>query len=83
MIKDSLYQIGPNRYNCILRGEVPMIRVGGGYQRLDQFLKKNHATFEATLMNYQANSGKPIEWIIAQLIKGKKIMNTTGSGGTQ
>lgn len=30
-IKDAMYLIGPNRYSCVLRGEVPMVRVGGGF----------------------------------------------------
>jgi hypothetical protein len=31
IIKDQLYLIGPGRYSCVLRGDIPMVRVGGGY----------------------------------------------------
>jgi len=45
MIKDSMYLIGPNRYSCVLRGDIPMVRVGGGFERLEDFMIKNEFTF--------------------------------------
>ena len=41
-ISGNLYLIGSNRCNCELRGDVPMIRVGGGYQRFEDYIPKNH-----------------------------------------
>lgn len=34
-IKDNLYLIGSNRLNCEMKGDICMVRVGGGYQRFD------------------------------------------------
>jgi len=30
-IRDNLYLVGPNRYNCELKAGNPMIKAGGGY----------------------------------------------------
>jgi hypothetical protein len=50
-----------------------MIRVGGGFQRLEDYLLKNEFTFQQTLDSYVKVSGQNIEWVIKELMKGKKI----------
>ena len=73
MIQGSLYLIGSNRCNCELRGDICMIRVGGGYERFEDYVPKNHRLFERTLVTYMLNSDKSLDWVVNQLIKGNKI----------
>lgn len=68
-----MYLIGPNRYTCVLRGEIPLVRVGGGYEKLEDFLLKNDYVFTATLEQMIRSSGQNIEWVVKELMKGKKI----------
>lgn len=41
-IRDKLYLIGSNRMTCDFRSDAAMIKVGGGYQRFDEYIVKNH-----------------------------------------
>ena len=74
-IKDNLYLIGPNRLNCDMKGDICMVRTGGGYQRFDQFVPFNHKNYEMMLASHVINTNKDLDWVVNQLIQGKKIKN--------
>ena len=50
-----------------------MIRVGGGYQKFEDFVLTNHKNFERMLVSFMINNNKSLDWVVEQLILGKKI----------
>jgi len=55
-IRDSLFLVGPNRLNCDYKYESVLVKVGGGSQKLEDYLMKNHANMEKTLIDHMAKS---------------------------
>lgn len=52
-----------------------MIRVGGGYERFEDYVPKNHKQFEKNLVTHMINSDNSLDWVIKQLMAGNKIKN--------
>lgn len=65
--------IGPNRQNCELRAGQAMIKVGGGHQRFDEYVPKNHRQFQKKLVTYMINNNESLEWVVLQLMDGKQL----------
>lgn len=63
-IRENLFLIGPNRVNCDFKYESVLVKVGGGSQKMQDYLNKNHVTMEAILIEHMTKSGKSIEWVI-------------------
>lgn len=40
-IKKDLYLIGSNRLSCELKRDTLMLRVGGGYEKFEEYVPKN------------------------------------------
>jgi len=45
-IRDGLYLIGPNRCNCELKYSSVMVKVGGGWMKLEEYLRKNERSMQ-------------------------------------
>lgn len=41
-IKDKLYLIGSNRVSCSFKDDQLILRVGGGYEKFEDYVPKNH-----------------------------------------
>jgi len=41
-IEKNMYLIGSNRCNCSLKADAVLVRVGGGYERFENYLGANH-----------------------------------------
>jgi hypothetical protein len=54
-----------------------MIRVGGGYERFQDYVPENHKNFQRQLVGHMVNNNKPLDWVLKQLIDGKKIRTST------
>lgn len=50
-----------------------MARVGGGYEKFDEYVANNHRFFERTLLVHMIKSKESLEWVCEQLINDKKI----------
>jgi len=74
-IKGNLYLIGSQRLTCEMRGESLILRVGGGYQKFDEWVMQNHRYFMRMLVIYMIKSGESLEWVVEQLILGNRIKN--------
>ena len=74
-IKGKLYLIGSSRMSCELRNTQLMVRVGGGYEKFEEYVPKNTRYFQRTLVTHMIKSGESLEWVVDALINGKKIKN--------
>ena len=72
-IKDNLYLVGPNRYNCDLKAGNAMIKAGGGNQRFDEYVPRFHRQFQKKLVSHMATHNQSLEWVCNELIQGKQI----------
>lgn len=77
-IRDKLYLIGSNRMTCDLRADVAMVKVGGGYQRFEDYVTKNEGHHQRRLVTYMINNQASLEWVVTQLIEGKNIQTGVG-----
>jgi len=50
-----------------------VVRVGGGVERLDMYVPKNHRKFERQLVEYMSRSQETLAWVIDALVRGEKI----------
>lgn len=74
-IKDTLYLIGSQRLNVEKKNEKLSVRVGGGYERFEDYVPRNSKYFQRTLVCHMIKSGESLEWVVEQLLQGKKIKN--------
>ena len=72
-IKDGKYLIGVNKCSCELRANKVMIRVGGGYEQLEQYIEKNDKYFQRALVINMIKSENSLEYVLNELIKGDQI----------
>ena len=75
-IRDNLFLIGPNRINTDFKYESVLVKGGGGSQKIEEYLNKNHVSMEQTLIEHMCKSGKSLDWVVEQLKEGKKIPRT-------
>lgn len=74
-IKQKLYIIGSQRINLDVKNDQLLCRVGGGYEKFHEYVPKNSKYFQKMLVVHMIKSGESLEWVIDQLINGKKIKN--------
>ena len=70
---DKMYLIGTQKLPCNLRQDNVLVRVGGGSDKLDDYIRHNHRTFERMLVIHMINSNQSLEWVVDQLMQGNKI----------
>lgn len=74
-IKDKLYLVGSNRVSCSIKNDQLILRVGGGYEKFEDYVPKNHTFFQRMLVVHMIKSGDSLEAVVDNLIIGKKIPN--------
>ena len=74
-IKKDLYLIGSNRLSVDLKRDTLMLRVGGGYEKFEEYVPKNLRYFQRILVIHMIKSGESLEWVVDALINGRKIRN--------
>lgn len=72
-IKENLYLVGPNRYNCDLKAGQAMIKAGGGYQRFDEYVPRFHRQFQKKLVSYMVTHNQSLEWVCNELVQSKNL----------
>lgn len=53
-----------------------MVRVGGGTERFDTYVPKNHRKFERQLVDYMSKSQQSLVWVVEKLMAGENIRKT-------
>lgn len=72
-VKNSQYLIGINKCNCELKANKIMIRVGGGYEKIQDYVSKNNKYFQRALVINMVKSENSLEFVLNEIIKGDKI----------
>ena len=62
-IKDNLFLVGPNRYNCELKAGHAMIKIGGGYQRFDEYVPRFQRQYQKKLVSLMITNNQSLEWV--------------------
>lgn len=52
-----------------------MLRVGGGFEKFNEYVPKNHRYFERSLVVHMIKSGESLEWVVDEICSGKQIKN--------
>jgi len=72
-IREKLYLIGSGRMTCDFRSDTAMVKVGGGYEKFEDYVPKNSRYHQKKLVTYMINNQASLEWVVGQLIEGKNI----------
>ena len=75
-VEKNMYLIGSNRCNCTLKGDVVLVRVGGGYERFEKYVASNHYHFQLILVTHMKNNELTLEKVIEKLKTGEKLKTT-------
>ena len=78
-IRDKLYLVGSNRMTFDVRSGAAVVKVGGGYERFDDYISKNQRQLQRRLVTYMINNQASLEWVVNQLIDGKNLQVTGGT----
>lgn len=72
-IKGSLYLVGIYKIHLEQKADYVIAQVGGGYQKFEPYIIKNHKSIERQLIIKMIQSKESLEWIVDALIRGEKI----------
>lgn len=72
-VKGSLYLVGISKIHLEQKADYVIAQVGGGYQKFEPWIIKNHKAIERQLIIKMIQSKESLEWIVDALIKGEKI----------
>lgn len=59
--------------NCEMHTERAMVHVGGGYQSLEEYLRKNQAMLKRKLVRDMVINERSLEWVLVQLYEGRTL----------
>jgi hypothetical protein len=62
-IKGNTYLVGTQKLIIQYKGEHIMARVGGGYEKFEEYVANNHRFFERTLLVHMIKSKESLEWV--------------------
>jgi len=72
-IKGTLYLVGINKIHMEMKAEDVIAQIGGGYEKFELYIKKNHKILERGLLIKMIQSKESLEWIVDSLMKNNKI----------
>jgi len=76
-IKDKLYLVGIHKIHMDMKAEDVIAQIGGGYEKFELYIKKQHKILERGLIIKMIQSKESLEWICDALIRGTKIPNNS------
>ena len=81
-IKMSQYLIGSSIFTLEIRKDQLQMKVGTQWQNFEEHVTKNHRFFQRKLVIYMIKSGESLEWVVENLMAGKRIkgVNDENSG---
>lgn len=71
-----MYLVGTSRITLEHKFQAVMVRVGGGTERFDTYVPKNHRKFERQLVDYMSKSQESLVWVVEKLMAGENIRKT-------
>ena len=74
-VKPGRYVIGTDLKMLVIKGEICMVRVGGGYERLDEYVKRNQDIEIDKIKKLIKESGKNFRFVMVELLKKYKAEN--------
>ena len=75
-VEKNMYGGGGGGGNCTLKGDVVLVRVGGGYERFEKYVASNHYHFQLILVTHMKNNELTLEKVIEKLKTGEKLKTT-------
>ena len=72
-VKGTLYLVGTSKVHLEQKADYVIAQVGGGYEKFELYITKNHKTMERQLLIKMIQSKESLEWIVQALIRGEKI----------
>ena len=72
-IKGTLYLVGINKIHMEMKAEDVIAQIGGGYEKFELYIKKQHKALERALLIKMIQSKESLEWIADAIIRGEKI----------
>jgi hypothetical protein len=76
-IKMNQYLLGSTIFSFEIRGEQLKIKVNNLWETFEDYVAKNHRFFQRQLVMMMIKSGESLEYVIDQLMNGKKIKGVT------
>ena len=76
-IKGTLYLVGLNKIHIDMKADDVIAQVGGGYQKFELYINKNHKVLERNIIIKMIQCKESLEWIVDSIIRGQKIPNTS------
>ena len=76
-IKGTLYLVGINKIHMEMKADDVIAQVGGGYEKFELYIKKNHKVLERQLLIKMIQCKESLEWIVDAIIRGHKIPNNS------
>ena len=76
-IKGTLYLVSVNKIHIDMKAEDVIAQVGGGYEKFELYIHKNHKTLERQMLIKMMQCEESLEWIVDAIIRGNKIPNSS------
>lgn len=52
-----------------------MVKIGSEYEKFDDYVLKSQRYSQRTLVVYMIKSGESLEWVVDQIMSGRRIKN--------
>ena len=73
MDKSSLFLVGDKRIHLNLKADEIIANIGGGYEKLELYINKNHKSLERSLMVRMIQNRESLETNVEALMNDKKL----------
>lgn len=67
-IKESLYLIGSQKVNLVIKRESILVQKGGGTEKLEAYISNNNKIFQRNIVMFMIKSNESLEFVIDSLI---------------
>ena len=75
-VKNNVFLIGTQKLILQFKSDFLMIKVGGGYEKFDEYIPNNHRLFERNLLMHMVKSQESLEWVCYALMNDQRISST-------
>lgn len=76
-IKGTLYLVSVNKIHIDMKADDVIAQVGGGYEKFELYIHKNHKTLERQMLIKMMQCEESLEWIVDAIIRGNRIPNSS------
>lgn len=72
-VKGQVYLIGCQKQIVKFQSDNLILRIGGGYEKFDEYIPNNHRLMERQLLSNMIKSKESLEWVCDSIINDRKI----------